>query len=186
MSTMLRPLVSFALAVATLTFAATPGWCATATVDGFGKTPASAESMALEHARERVRELVQEHLGPEWQPTGDQLSIARLREMKVIRLNSSPSRMVLEGDAMFRASVDVDVDPNGRFVHELRDVGLRQRVVDRQAFLARGLAAAVALLLVTTGYLRLEARTKGYYTGLLRLSAIVVVAVVGVGLWLIR
>ncbi len=35
-----------------------------------------------------------------------------------------------------------------------------------------GLAGVTALLLVAIGYLRLEEATKGYYTGLLRLSAL--------------
>jgi hypothetical protein len=56
---------------------------------------------------------------------------------------------------------------------------------DRQLLLARLLAAAVAVLLVITGYLRLEHATRGYYTTLLRLAAVGIVAVVSAGLWLL-
>ena len=45
------------------------------------------------------------------------------------------------------------------------------------------LGGVVCLLLVVGGYLRLEEATKGYYTRLLRLTAIAVLIGVGVGLY---
>ena len=60
----------------------------------------------------------------------------------------------------------------------------QDRVLDRHLLLARVLGGAVAVLLVLAGYLRLEDATRGYYTRLLRLAAIALVALAGVGVWL--
>jgi hypothetical protein len=57
-------------------------------------------------------------------------------------------------------------------------------VAARQPILLRLLGAAVALLLVVTGYLRLEHATRGYSTKLLRLAAFVALAVAAAALWL--
>ena len=48
--------------------------------------------------------------------------------------------------------------------------------MQRQHCLGLGLAALVGLLLVGIGYLRLEESTKGYYTGLLRATAVGMIA----------
>jgi hypothetical protein len=56
----------------------------------------------------------------------------------------------------------------------------------RQVMLFRVLAGLVALLLVLGGYLRLEEATRGYYTGLLRLTAAVLLLFVAAGLWYAR
>ena len=48
---------------------------------------------------------------------------------------------------------------------------------------ARGLAAILSVLLVVFGYLKLEDATKGYYTLLLRLTALAVLVGAGLCLW---
>jgi hypothetical protein len=59
------------------------------------------------------------------------------------------------------------------------------RMESRHLILARILGGLVAMLLVLGGYLRLEEATRGYYTSLLRLSAVGVLTAVGAGLWLL-
>jgi len=57
------------------------------------------------------------------------------------------------------------------------------RIGQRQLFLARLLALVVAGLAAIATYLRLDEATKGYYTTLLRVGSIALVAMVGAGLW---
>ena len=56
------------------------------------------------------------------------------------------------------------------------------RVEYREILLAKVLAVLVALLTAVAGYIRLEEATKGYYTALLRLAAVGLVAAVCAGL----
>jgi hypothetical protein len=63
----------------------------------------------------------------------------------------------------------------------------REHVVkERQRWMGLGIGGVVALLLVGIGYLRLEEATKGYYTSLLRLSAVGILALVGFVIWHLR
>jgi hypothetical protein len=76
-----------------------------------------------------------------------------------------------------------------RAVKEIEQELARQRehlVKDRQRWMGLTLGGVVALLLVGIGYLRLEEATKGYYTGLLRVSAVGILALVGFIIWHLR
>jgi hypothetical protein len=55
-------------------------------------------------------------------------------------------------------------------------------MVSRHLLLARVLGGVVCLLIVVGAYLRLEEATKGYYTRLLRLTAIGILIGVGAAL----
>lgn len=59
-----------------------------------------------------------------------------------------------------------------------------QRVLQRQVWAAKGLAALVVILGAVAGYVRLDEWSKGYYTSWLRLAALGFVGAAGVGLLL--
>ena len=84
----------------------------------------------------------------------------------------------------YEVQLRVTITPE--FLGEAQAMARQQRMEIRQGILARVLAAAMALLLVLGGYLRLEEVPRGYYTRALRLAAVGLLAVVGVGLWLLR
>jgi hypothetical protein len=88
---------------------------------------------------------------------------------------------------MHRVCVKVGLSPRARAEIESKDREYRREVTvqERMVFLARILGGLVALLGVVAGYIRLDDLTKGYYTGWLRLAAGGILAVVGVGLWLL-
>jgi hypothetical protein len=66
---------------------------------------------------------------------------------------------------------------------KMREQAREQRVTQRQHWMGLGLAGFIAVLLVAAGYLRLEEATKGYYTGLLRVSALSLLGMVGGFIW---
>ncbi len=91
---------------------------------------------------------------------------------------------------MYRAAVAVRVSDKAREEFEKQEqiyqAKQRQdRAAHRQGVLARVLGGLVAFLAVVACYLRLEDATKGYYTTLLRLAALGLVALVGAGIWLL-
>jgi hypothetical protein len=89
---------------------------------------------------------------------------------------------------MFRSAVRIEVTAFARqdFENQQRvfEKSTRQhRAISRQKILAAVLGGFVALLMVVTLYLRMEDATKGYYTRLLRMAAVVGLALVGAVLW---
>jgi hypothetical protein len=82
--------------------------------------------------------------------------------------------------------LEVSKDQYDEMKEELQKVARKQRMEERHWLVARVLAGVVALIVVCGGYLRLEEATRGYYTLLLRAAALLVLGVVGAGLWLVR
>ncbi len=87
---------------------------------------------------------------------------------------------------MHRAAVRVEVDPRvqGEFEQQEAQWQAKQRdtrAAGRQSVLVRVLAAVVAVLIAVALYFRLEDATKGYYTTLLRLAAMTVIALAVAG-----
>ncbi len=74
-----------------------------------------------------------------------------------------------EAGDMHQVSLELRLTPAARA--EIYQQDRAFRAMDRMTWLARLLAAIVAVLAVTAGYLRMEDLTKGYYTGWLRLAA---------------
>jgi hypothetical protein len=153
-------------------------------VDGYGPDIAAAKDRALEHAREQVEKMLLERFGSSgWRPTEEQIDATHLLNQRVV---------VEEGKPELGPKVDEEqvivaryrVQLTAGYVKELLDRARQERVVDRHSLLARILVAAVALALVCSGYLRLEESTRGYATRLLRLAAVVILSLVGFGLWL--
>jgi hypothetical protein len=151
-------------------------------VKRFGEDPDSAREKALSDACDEVAAYLRKHEPAlaDWYPAQESLLSKR-----VISPMGEPEPAGAGGPmvGIFEAKVKVEIKPESvrEFVSEARII----RMHDRQLLLARFLAAAVAVLLVITGYLRLEHATRGYYTTLLRLAAVGIVAVVSAGLWLL-
>ncbi len=154
-------------------------------VEGYGLTPDKARERAIESARERVEELLTQHLlGTGWNPSEYLLDPELLVRKEVIREEGPPTPTQFQEEKLFVSRFSVQLTQN--YLETIQSVARREKIEHRHAILARVLGGIVAVVLVTAGYLRLEESTRGYATKLLRLTAIVVLALVGAGLWLIR
>jgi hypothetical protein len=76
----------------------------------------------------------------------------------------------------------MQLNVHDNYVPGIQKLAQQQRMKERQKPALLVLLGAMGLLSVVGGYLRLEEATKGYYTRLLRLAAIGVVAVIVAGL----
>jgi hypothetical protein len=155
-------------------------------VDGIGRDAREARKHALEHAVERVTELLRAEAGdPTWQPPAAVLAPEFLDFHKVAAEVGKPERdakVRVEGDETWTARYKVQLtDP---YLREVQKQARQERVSERHLFLVRVLGGLLAVLLVTAGYLRLEEMTRGYATKLLRLAAFIVLALAGVAIWL--
>jgi hypothetical protein len=154
-----------------------------------GGTRGEAEQKALEKARQiLLMYLIREQPGIVWVPVIDDLR--RLGLVAQVEVSKDPVVVNPDVGAQYVAHVRLVLTEGG--LRSLRDEDQRQReqqaqerVLWRQGLLAKVLAALVALLAVTAGYLRLEEGTRGYYTGLLRVLLVVCLGVIGGGLWLV-
>jgi hypothetical protein len=125
---------------------------------GYGKTAKEAEKDAL---RQGCDWLAVEG-GLEWSPDADYLlnhNLVRFSEPEVKEFDDD----IFEGP---------DIQKQAR----------HQRMKERQKHSLLGLLGMMGLLGVVGGYLRLEEATKGYYTRLLRIAALSVLAVIVAGL----
>jgi hypothetical protein len=149
----------------------------TRTVEGFGVTKDAARDFALEKARDVVADYLAE---PGYRPT-----VEKLQKLKIVppadEMDMSERKFEKIEEPMQEAKFDLRLTEDQ--VKALRAEARHERVAERQHWMGLGLAAAVSLLLVAIGYLRLEEATKGYYTGLLRLSALGVLALIGFFIW---
>jgi hypothetical protein len=147
-------------------------------VIGVGATHEEAENDALKRARDELsRYLASEYGETSWKP-----SVAFLRESGAARLVGEPEKVSIPGEGENeRVKMEVLLTPE--VIHQIQELAREQRMGQRQWVAARGLAAILALLLVVFGYLKLEDVTKGYYSMLLRLTALTVLALTGLFLW---
>ncbi len=147
-------------------------------VEGLAKTRDDAEANAVEKARDQVVEYLSERYGDrDWK-----LTPAKLRELNVTRPAAAPEEIDLPlSGRSWKVRLTVELTPEA--LGEIHKLAREQRMVERHRLAARGLAGALALLLVAFGYLRLEDATKGYHTTLLRLAALTVLVGAGAFLW---
>jgi hypothetical protein len=87
------------------------------------------------------------------------------------------------GEPAQHAQVRVEI--TGRYLQEVQKLAREERMQQRHLLLARVLVGLVALLMVVAGYLRLEDATRGYYTTLLRVAAVGILVLAGLGLLVI-
>jgi hypothetical protein len=153
-------------------------------VDGIGKTAADARVQALKHVQDRVEKLLIERCGSSgWTPPPELLSIELLTRHGVVQALGEPKPDPRLND-MKAIVARYRVELTKEYLREVQSVVREQRVQDRHLILARVLGGLVVLLLVVTGYLRLEDMTRGYATALLRVAAIGLVALASGALWL--
>ena len=149
-------------------------------VKGYGVNAATARDRALELAQARVRQQLAEKLGASWHPNDRVLDPEFLTRFEVVRSLGEPEELVIEGDKRLVASYHVRITRD--YLQEVARVVRQEQMSDRHVIAVRVLIGLVTLLLVSTGYLRLEELTRGYATTMLRATALVVVVVVGMGL----
>jgi len=147
---------------------------------GYGVDAAKAVEQAQAQAQERVRAILAEELGTGFRPLGI-LEPGHLKRMGVIHDVGEPVSLTLKDGDWFVAKIHVTV--TRPYLQEAARYARQQHTSDRHLIAARVLAGLVALLLVVTGYLRLEDLTRGYATTMLRAAAVGVLLVVGLGLW---
>jgi len=153
-------------------------------VDGYGPTTRDARARALEHAQERVADLLRQEAGdPNWSPPADLLELETLDRYRVIAEMGKPEPTPDAGDdkaLVARYKVQLTDD----YLRAVQKEARQERVRDRHLLLGRVLGGLVVVFLVTAGYLRLEEMTRGYATQLLRLAACAILALAGFTIWL--
>jgi len=151
--------------------------------DGYGKSAEDAREVALKKAQDKLEEYLTQNFGRlDWSPVLGPRS--RLEEWGVLREVTPPEPVELgPGEPAQRVQVRVEI--TGRYLQEVQKLAREERMQQRHLLLARVLAGLVALLVVVAGYLRLEDLTRGYYTTLLRVAAVGVLLLTGVGLLVI-
>ena len=151
-------------------------------VKGYGLDAVAARERALEKAQERVREQLAEKLGTFWRPSKEVLDPEYLVSVGVVRSIGEPAvGPTVDDQRLLVAQYHVRV--NRTYLQEVSRVVRQQQMSDRHLIAGRILIGLLAVLLVVTGYLRLEELTRGYATTMLRAAAVVVLLVVGLGLW---
>jgi hypothetical protein len=173
-----QPAAAPAIAPVAAALARNPSWVE----DGYGKSAEDAREVALKKSQDALAEYLTRNYGRlDWGPvTGPR---SRLEEWGVLREEKPPEQMDLPGESAQHVQVRVEITE--RYVREVQKLAREERMQHRHLLLARVLAGLVALLVVVAGYLRLEDATRGYYTTLLRVLAIGVLVVAGVGLLVI-
>jgi len=149
----------------------------TVTASGFGRDPEKADERALEDAVSKVAEYLrtryEEPIG--WTAPEALLQPELLRRKGVLR-DPKTTQGSFAGENGFKATYKVAITRDYLdLVHqEVRE----ERIQSRQLALAKVLGGLVVLLVVVGGYLRLEEATRGYYTALLRITALGVLGLV--------
>jgi hypothetical protein len=152
-------------------------------VEGFGEKDDDARSRAVERACDVVADYLRDtHNETDYKPKAEYLL-----ELKIIPpMNDLPVTNAALTDLpnMKKATLQLQVSADS--VKKMCNQAREQRAEKRQHWMGLSLAGVVAFLLVAAGYLRLEEATKGYYTGLLRLTALVLLGMAAGVIWYAR
>jgi hypothetical protein len=148
---------------------------------GYGLTPTDAQANALENACNWLA--ANSNLG--WTPTPE-----FLREKGMVHFVGEPDEKESNVAKDFAKDgkvkvVTMKLEITADQAREIQKQARQERMVSRHLLLARILGGVVCLLIVVGAYLRLEEATKGYYTRLLRLTAIAILIGIGAGLCLV-
>src|ERR1700722_5791246 len=164
-------------------------WWTTEPIKGEGLTKREAVDKAMQNAREEVIDfLAQKHPDIDWQPNAHYLE-----KTAMVTLKGEPTKALarvkkedgtISEYEYYKASVNVVVTDQN--VAEMREYSRQERVRKRHYLAALALVGVMIVLVVLAGYLRLEEMTRGFYTGLLRFSAVTLLVLTGAGLWLLQ
>jgi hypothetical protein len=142
----------------------------------FGTTAENAKQLLLDDAQqELVSKLRAQHI--KWTPSTQYI------EQHITQESVEPDKTDVKGTKMTEVKLQVTVSQDD--YQEILNADREVRRDNNQLFLARILATIVTICAAVSGYLRLDEATKGYYTNLLRLGSLGLVAVVGGGVWLL-
>jgi hypothetical protein len=153
-----------------------PPW----TVEG-GPSPSRAAAIdeALSQAQRKVRAYLYS-LNPslDWTPSLSYIQNKLVRQDW--KEETKEIEILGEKKSTYRVVMQVEVTPDTRrdMLQQARGFLVQQRMI----WLGKILAVLVVLLAAVAGYLRLDESTKGFYTTWLRVAAVGLVAVVGLGL----
>jgi hypothetical protein len=144
-------------------------------VTGYGKDRADAEADAWEKAQQQVADYLAGLNPPvEWRPSPEYVKELAKQPPEV----EGPEERAV--GKVYKVTLTVDV---GSHLQDILKHDRHHRMEVRQLLLAKVLGGLVVLLAVVALYFRLEEYTKGYYTTWLRLTALGLLAVTGVGVW---
>ncbi|HEV3238508.1 MAG TPA: hypothetical protein VGZ25_16095 [Gemmataceae bacterium] len=149
----------------------------------YGPTVEDAKQLAIDEGQ-RTLEAKLRRCNLKWTPSLDFVEQHISGDPKI-----DPNRIEIPGKAgdpgtsMIGASFLIEVSDSD--YQEILNADRQVRRDNNQIFLARILAMLVTICAAISGYLRLDDATKGYYTNMLRLGSLALVAVVGGGLWLV-
>jgi hypothetical protein len=156
----------------------------THTVTGFGTDKKGARANALEEARKLVRQLLPSEFGAaNWGLDSPAFSAELLREDGVVHELNTVASALPRGEPGYEAHYRVKLTPE--YIDKVRGMVRAEASQRRQFLVGKVLAGIVVVLLVVSGYLRLEEWSRGYATRLLRLAAVIVLVLAGLALWLI-
>ncbi len=152
------------------------------TVEAYNTVEADARLTALELGEKEAQRLVRARFAPlGWEPPAERLEKEYLEKQRVLQVEVTEKVKRLDGD-YYKAVCRIDL--NAAYLGELGQLAREHRMVQRHLLAGRLLAGLVVLLVVVWGYLRLEDATRGYYTRLLRVGALGLVALTAAVLWL--
>jgi hypothetical protein len=148
---------------------------------GASENAARTDSDALEKACQDLAAYLKRHYPDiDWQPT-----VEDLEQAKMIEVVGEPAKKTSDsGETYYVATLKVAL--NQQQLLALRETARQHRVQDRHHTAALALVAICVFLVVAVGYLKLEEMTRGFYTGLLRVVAVGILALAGAGIWLLR
>ena len=150
-------------------------------VKGYGLDAAKAREQALLKVQDRVREQLAEKLGTSWRLSEELLDPDYLVSVEVVRSLGDPVvGPTVDDQRLLVAQYHVRI--NRAYLQQVARAVRQQQMSDRHQLAGRILIGLMAVLLVVTGYLRLEDLTRGYATTMLRAAAVVILMVVGLGL----
>jgi hypothetical protein len=142
---------------------------------GYGVTPTLAQNDAL---REACKWL-EENGGLGWSPDPQYL-----RDHNMIRFVGEPEDKEIDAAGKVKV-VKAELEITTQQAREIQKQAQQERMKARQGISLLVVIGVVCFLAVVGGYLRLEEATKGYYTRLLRVAAVVVLLVILAGLCVI-
>jgi hypothetical protein len=142
---------------------------------GYGVTVTLAQNDAV---REACRWL-EENGGLGWSPDPQYL-----RDHNMIRFVGEPEEKEIDAAGKVKV-VKAELEISTQQARDIQKQAQHERMKSRQGLSLLVVIGVVCFLAVVGGYLRLEEATKGYYTRLLRVAAVVVLLVIIAGLCVI-